>query len=77
MDIKLENNNLKEQIKYLAAIQGITMTKLKEKVNAKYNKKDSTRNLGNKFRNGTFRVSELVEILDVLDYDIYIQKRAD
>ena len=74
-EIKLETDNLASQIKYLAALDGFTVTKVKEKVNKKYQKTDSNRNLGNKFRNKTLRVSELVELLDILDYDIYIHKR--
>ena len=74
-ETKLETDNLASQIKYLAALDGFTVTKVKEKVNKKYQKTDSNRNLSNKFRNKTLRVSELVELLDILDYDIYIHKR--
>lgn len=74
-EIKLETDNLASQIKYLAALDGFTVTKVKEKVNKKYQKTDSNRNLSNKFRNKTLRVSELVELLDILDYDICIHKR--
>ena len=72
---KLETENLKEQIKYLSALQGITMSKLKDEVNSKFNKTDSVRNLGNKLRNKTFRVSELAEILDILGYEIILRKK--
>ena len=58
-EIKLETDNLASQIKYLAALDGFTVTKVKEKVNKKYQKTDSNRNLSNKFRNKTLRVSEL------------------
>ncbi len=75
-EYQLEIENIKEQIKFLAAIQGITMLKLKEEVNRKYGKQDSIRNLGNKLRNKTFRVSELAEIADILGYDIYLKKRT-
>lgn len=75
-EYKLETNNLKEQIKYLAALQGITMSKLKDEVNIKYNKTDSIGNLGNKLRNKTFRVSELAEILDILNYEIILRKKS-
>lgn len=75
-EVKLETDNLALQIKYLAAMNGYTVLKVKEEVNKKYNKKDSNRNLSNKFRNKTIRVSELAEILDILDYDIYIHKRS-
>ncbi len=36
-EYRLETDNLKEQIKYLAALQGITMSRLKDEVNIKYN----------------------------------------
>ncbi|AOR38371.1 hypothetical protein BHV42_03770 [Candidatus Melainabacteria bacterium MEL.A1] len=74
-EYKLETENLKEQIKYLSALQGITMSKLKDEVNSKFNKTDSVRNLGNKLRNKTFRVSELAEILDILGYEIILRKK--
>ena len=74
-EYKLETENLKEQIKYLAALQGITMSRLKDEVNSKFNKTDSVRNLGNKLRNKTFRVSELSEILDILEYEIVLRKK--
>ena len=69
-EIKLETDNLASQIKYLAALDGFTVTKVKEKVNKKYQKTDSNRNLSNKFRNKTRRVSENVELIDILDYEI-------
>lgn len=72
-EIKLETENLSLQIKYLAALQGLTMVKLKDEINAKYNKTDSIRNLGNKLRNKTFRVSELAEIAELLGYEIYLK----
>ncbi len=75
-ECRLDVDNLKEQIKYLAAKQGITMNHLKPEVNSKYNKTDSVRNLGNKLRNKTFRVSELAEIADILGYEIYLHKKA-
>ena len=71
----LEDEKLASQIKYLAALNGLTITKLKELVNEKYNKNDSNRNLSNKLRNKTFRVSELVEIMEILGYEIIIRKK--
>lgn len=75
-EIKLETEKLALQLKYLAAMEGLTITKVKSRVNEKYNKTDSNRNLSNKLRNKTFRVSELAEIADVLGYDIYLHKRT-
>ena len=73
MEYLLESENLASQIKYLAALNGLTVTKLKELVNEKYNKTDSNRNLSNKLRTKTFRVSELVEIMDILGYKIILK----
>lgn len=76
-EYRLDLDNLKEQIKYLAAVQGITMNRLKQEVNVKYNKTDSVRNLGNKLRNKTFRVSELAEIAEVLGYELYLHRKTN
>ena len=73
--VKLETENLALQIKYLSALNGMTVTKVKQLVNEKYNKSDSNRNLSNKFRNKTIRVSELTEILNILGYELYLHKK--
>lgn len=75
-EIKLETENLTQQIKYLSALEGLTVTKVKDLVNRKYNKTDSIRNLSNKLRNKTFRVTELAEILDILNYEIILRKKS-
>ncbi|MCM1338707.1 MAG: hypothetical protein NC191_03450 [Muribaculaceae bacterium] len=74
-DIRLETENLASQLKYFAALEGLTMISVKQKINQKYNKNDSNRNLSNKLRTKTFRVSELVELVDVLGYDVFLHKR--
>ena len=74
-EIKLETENLTQQIKYLSALEGLTVTKVKDLVNRKYNKTDSIRNLSNKLRNKTFRVTELAKILDILNYEIILRKK--
>ena len=74
-EIRLETENLAQQIKYLSALEGLTVTKVKQLVNEKYNKTDSIRNLSNKLHNKTFRVSELAEILAILTYDIILRQR--
>ena len=74
-EIKLETQNLALQVKYLSALCGLSVTKVKQLINEKYNKTDSNRNLSNKFRNKTIRVSELAEIADILGYDLYLHKR--
>ena len=76
-EIKLETDKLALQIKYLAAMDGLTVKRVKELVNEKYGKHDSNNNLSsNKLRNKTFRVSELAEILDILNYEIILRKKS-
>ena len=74
-EIKIETENLALQLKYIAALEGLTMTKVKTLVNKKYNKTYSNRNLSNKLRNKTFRVTELAEIADILGYELYLKKK--
>jgi len=50
------------------------MVQLKEKVNNVYGKTDSVRNLSNKVKNRTLRVSELAEIASVLGYEIILRE---
>ena len=74
-EVKLETDNLALQVKYLSALEGLTVTKVKQLINEKFKKSDSIRNLSNKFHKKTIRVSEFVEIADILGYDIYLHKR--
>lgn len=62
-------------VKLLATVEGKTLTRLKVDINHKYNKTDSLENLTNKLRNKTVKVSELLEILDVLEYDLIVRKK--
>lgn len=75
-EIKLETENICSQIKYLAAKEGLNMTGLKYAVNEIFDKEDSVRNLYNKIKNKTLRVSELSEIAEILNYDIILRKKA-
>lgn len=73
-EYKLETDNIGSQIKFLASLRGFTMLQLKEMVNSKYGKTDSVRNLNNKIKNKTLRVSELAEISDILGYEITLKE---
>lgn len=73
-EYKLEIENIGSQLKFLASVNGCTMVQLKEKVNNVYGKTDSVRNLSNKIKNRTLRVSELAEILNVLGYEILLKE---
>lgn len=71
----LQRDNIRNLIKLLATAEGKTLTRLKVDINHKYNKSDSLENLTNKLRNRTVKVTELIEVFDVLDYDIIIRKK--
>ena len=75
-EIKLETDKLAQQLKYLAAMDGWTVKKVKELVNEKYGKHDSNNNLSNKLRKQTFRVTELAEILNILYYEVILRKKS-
>ncbi len=71
----LEKENIRKLIKLLATAEGKTLTRLKVDINHKYNKTDSLENLANKLRNKTIKVTELLEIFDVLEYELVIRKK--
>lgn len=75
-EIKLESQNISAQLKYLANLEGLNMTLMKFAVNELFGKKDSIRNLYNKLKHGRLRVCELVEILEILNYEIILRKKA-
>jgi len=70
----LQKNNVRNLIKLLTTFEGKTLTRLKVDINHKYNKNDSLENLTNKLRNETVKVTELLEIFDILGYDVIIRK---
>ncbi len=74
-EYKLETENIGSQLKFLASVRGYTMVQLKEKINNTYGKTDGVRNLSNKVKNKTLRVSELAEIATVLGYEIILKER--
>ena len=71
----VNNENLRTLIKSITSLKGSTLTNLKVKINHKYNKKDSLENLTNKLRNKTLKVTELLEILDILNCDLIIRNK--
>lgn len=71
----LSKDNIRKVIKLLTAFEGKTLTRLKVDINHTYNKTDSLENLTNKLRNGTIKVSELLEVFDVLGYNVVVKKK--
>lgn len=74
-EFKLDINNISTQLKYLANLEGMNMTMLKFAVNEVFDKKDSVRNLYNKMKHKTLRVSELAEIAEIMNYEIVLRKK--
>ena len=71
----LEESNIRNPIKLLTTFEGKTLTRLKVDINHKYNKTDSLENLTNKLRNGTVKATEVLEIFDILGYDVIVRKK--
>ena len=71
----LDKSNIRKLVKFLTVFEGKTLTRLKVDINHKFNKTDSLENLTNKLRNKTIKVSELIEIFDVLGYNLFVRKK--
>ena len=71
----LEKENIRNLIKFITTLEGKTLTRLKVDVNHKYNKTDTLENLTNKLRNQTVKVTELIEIFDILGYNLFVRKK--
>jgi transcriptional regulator with XRE-family HTH domain len=71
--------DIKQQIKEILLKEKMTMTDLVELINKNKmdeSSKTTVSNLNNKLTRGTIRYSEIIEIFDVLDYDITPKKRT-
>lgn len=63
-------DSFKDQLKMLLIERKLTLTQLVQMLNEKYKRNDSVQNLNNKLRKETIRYSEVVEIAEVLGYQI-------
>ena len=63
-------NQIKNEVKVKILQKGHTMTKLVELLNGKYNKNTTVQNLSNKLTRETIQYKEILEIADVLGYEI-------
>jgi hypothetical protein len=75
LEFKITLENLKNLIKSLASLQGLTFVKLKEIINQKYNKIDSSRNLIKKLDTKTIRLDEFIEIAETFGYEVIIREK--
>ena len=69
--------DLKNAIKIKILEKGLTMTKLVELLNEKYNKNTTVQNLSNKLTRETISHKEILEIADVLGYEIKWVDKTD
>ncbi len=72
-EYKLEIKELKNLLKSLIAMNGLDLVKVKSRVNEKYKRTDSIHNLRRKLNDEKLHVSEMLEILDVLNCDVIIK----
>ena len=68
----MNNNPIKNEIKSIIAKKGMTMTAVVELINNNRNtdNKTSVQNLNNKLTRESIKYTEMVELADVLGFDI-------
>ena len=69
--------NIRNEIKAQIVRAGFTMQELVDRLSDKYDWSDSASNLSAKLQRESIRYKEVVELADVLGYDIVWQKRRD
>jgi len=73
---KITDKNIGSLVRYCVSMEGTTLTALKTVINEKFQKDDTLGNLTKKIRTNRLRVDELVQIADVLDYEVVIRKKG-
>lgn len=61
---------LKNDLKGLITKQGFTMSQVNDELNRRHETNLSFQNFSNRFRKESFSYNEIVEILDVIGYEI-------
>ena len=69
--------NIRNEIKAQIVRAGFTMQELVDRLSDEYDWSDSVSNLSAKLQRESIRYEEVVELADVLGYDIVWQKRRD
>ena len=69
--------NIRNEIKAQIVRAGFTMQELVDRLSDEYDWSDSVSNLSAKLPRESIRYKEVVELADVLGYDIVWQKRRD
>ena len=69
--------NIRNEIKAQIIRAGFTMQELVDRLSDEYDWSDSVSNLSARLQRESIRYKEVVELADVLGYDIVWQKRRD
>ena len=69
--------NIRNEIKAQIVRAGFTMQELVDRLSDEYDWSDSVSNLSAQLQRESIRYKEVVELADVLGYDIVWQKRRD
>ena len=69
--------NVKNEIKSIIVRSGITMQEVVDQLSEEYGWSDSVSNLSAKLQRESIRYKEVLELTDVLGYDLIWQKRRD
>ena len=69
--------NIRNEIKAQIIRAGFTMQELVDRLSDEYDWSDSVSNLSAKLQRESIRYKEVIELADVLGYDIVWQKRRD
>lgn len=71
-----DNNIVRNQVKQLLASEGVTLTDLVNEYNRIHPDATTTRqNITNKLARQTLKYKELLEIVDILGYEIQFKKK--
>ncbi len=70
-------SNVRNEIKAQIVRAGFTMQDVVDKLAEDYSWSDSVSNLSAKLQRESIRYKEVIELADVLDYDIVWQKRRE
>ena len=70
-------NNTRNEIKAYIVRAGFTMQEVLERLHDDYGWSDSVSNFSNKLARNSLRYREVIELADVLGYDIIWQKRRE
>ena len=69
--------NIRNEIKAQIIRAGFTMQELVDRLSDEYNWSDSVSNLSAKLQRESIRYKDVVELADVLGYDVVWQKRRE